>query len=86
MLDIVVEQSETCSMSTAKPHPIRLARLAANMTQSGLALAVGVTKASVSRWESGADQPTPARAKDLVRVLPGLTLEKVYAPQGRAAA
>lgn len=73
-------------MSTAKLHPIRAARHQAGLTQAALAIAVGVTKASVSRWESWTDQPTPEKAKTLVKVLPDLTLDDIYASQGRAAA
>lgn len=75
------------SMSTAKDHPIRLARKRKNLTQQALAQAVGVTSSAVSRWESGIDEPTPRTAIALCKLLPGLRFEHIYiAQQGRAAA
>lgn len=66
-------------MRKAKLNPIRAARLAANLNQSAVAQRVGVEIPTVSRWETGKHLPEPDAAKRLVKALPGLTLEQIYA-------
>lgn len=59
--------------------PIRAARKAKRLSQQEVADKVGVSKATVSDWERGRMFPRPDKAVALVRVLPGLTLNKLYA-------
>jgi len=66
-------------MSKHKPNPIRLARQRTNRTQQDLGNAIGVTKATISRWETNTDLPDPANAKRLIEQLPGLTFDQIYA-------
>lgn len=74
-------------MSTAKPNPIKEARLRKSLTQQNVADALGVSKGAVSRWETGTDEPAPRKALALIRLLPGLKIEHIYpTDQGRAAA
>ena len=42
-----------------RPEVRRLLRTSAGVSQSALAQALGVTAASISRWESGARRPGP---------------------------
>ncbi|WP_130617974.1 helix-turn-helix transcriptional regulator [Dyella amyloliquefaciens] len=65
-------------MSTAQLHPIRAARLKRRLTQQEVADRLGVTKGTVSRWETGTDEPMPRTAIALIRVLPGLTFQQIY--------
>lgn len=44
-------------MDSLTPHPIRTARRRKGLTQAELASAVGVSKASVSGWETGQNHP-----------------------------
>lgn len=60
-------------------HPIRAARLKKRLTQQRLAAKVGVTKASVSGWECGNSEPAPRTAIALVKLLPSLKFEDIYA-------
>ena len=60
-------------------HPIRAARHKAGMTQEMLASTLGLTKASVSAWETFLARPSPKSAIHVSRVLGGLPLEKIYA-------
>lgn len=64
---------------------IRAARLKAKLSQAALGRLCGVTNSAVSAWETGRDVPTPACAVSLTQALPGLTLERIYAHQRRAA-
>lgn len=48
---------------------ITIARIAAGMTQSELATAVGVDRSIVARWELGVHRPRPARMARVRRVL-----------------
>jgi len=66
-------------MSKPTQHPIRTARERHKRTQQQIANAIGVTKATISRWETGLDLPSPVNAKALVDELPGLTLDLIYA-------
>ncbi|MFC4729357.1 helix-turn-helix transcriptional regulator [Coralloluteibacterium thermophilus] len=59
-------------------HPIRVARLAAGLSQRQLAHRVNVEKVTVSGWETGRYAPSPQRAKALCRVLPTLSLDAIY--------
>lgn len=70
-------------MSETDIHPIRRARLRHGLTQESLGRAVGVTKATVSKWEQGDSLPEPAVAIDLAKRLK-INLESVYA-SARAA-
>lgn len=75
------------SMSTAKVHPIRLARKRKKLTQEQLAVRLHVTASAISRWESGTDEPEPRKALRLCKLLPGLKFADIYPDQqGRAAA
>lgn len=65
-------------MSKSDTHPIRAARLRRKMTQAAVGEAIGVTKATVCKWEQGQALPEPAIAMDLGKLLK-LSLEDVYA-------
>jgi len=69
---------ETTPVSCSDTHPIREARQRRNMTQAELGSAVGVTKATVCKWELGQAMPEPAVAMQLASLLT-LPLEDVYA-------
>lgn len=58
-------------------NPIRAARLKQKLSQERLGIEVGVTKAAVSSWESGAKLPAPATAIKLAKVL-NVSLDQVY--------
>jgi len=49
-------------------HPIRKARQAKRWTQQQLADRLGVTKATVSNWETGQDRPGADKAMRLVEI------------------
>lgn len=72
----------------AKPiHAIRAARQRKGLTQQRLADKLGVTKATVSGWECGRNDPDPRTAIVLTHMFRGLRFEDIYpAEQGRAAA
>lgn len=62
-------------------HPIRRARRARNWSQAelGQRLDPPVNKAAVSQWESGATQPAPALALQLVDLFDGeFSMEELY--------
>lgn len=67
-------------------NPIRTARKAKRLSQQEVADKVGVSKATVSDWERGRMFPRPDKAMALVRALPGLTLNKLYAANQQKAA
>ena len=48
---------------------LRAARLRAKLSQADIARAVGVTEATVSRWESGVRRPRREEAKRLAALL-----------------
>lgn len=48
---------------------LTIARIAAGLTQSELAAAVGVDRSVVTRWELGVNHPRPARMARVRRVL-----------------
>ena len=48
---------------------IRIARLAAGLTQAQLADRIGVTRAALARWESGEVSPSPLAREALAREL-----------------
>lgn len=75
-------------MSKNETHPIRSARIACGMTQDELGLRLGVSKATVSKWETGRAEPQPAEAVELTRVFrrQGLTLQAIYRHHLREAA
>lgn len=60
------------------PHPIRAARLKKRLSQQALGERIGVTKAAISKWESGATHPEVETAKKLAAEL-RIRLEDVYA-------
>ena len=72
-------------MRSAKLHPIRAAREAANLTQQDVADHVGVGKAAISRWETNVDLPEPRNARRLMQLLPDLTFDDIYPPLEEAA-
>lgn len=61
--------------------PLRIAswRKAKTLTQAQLAAAVGVSKSSVSLWESGSTSPSQAHLTATVGAL-GLTMAEFYGP------
>lgn len=63
-------------MSTT--NKIREARKARGMTLLDVATKVGVTTITVSEWERGVKTPRAVNAQRLIRVLPSLTLNKIY--------
>lgn len=65
-------------MRSTKVHPIRAARLAANLTQTELAKKVRVEFPTISRWETGRHPPKPHHAMALIEALPTLTLNLIY--------
>lgn len=64
-------------MSKNATHPIRRARLRHGLTQEALGRAIGVTKATVCKWEQGGALPEPAMAFQLAKRLK-IDLEAVY--------
>jgi DNA-binding XRE family transcriptional regulator len=74
--------------SLTAQNPIRLARKRAKLTQQALGKRVGVKKAAVCSWETGRYRPDAARGLQLVKLLPGLTMDQIYAaaPQNGKAA
>jgi DNA-binding XRE family transcriptional regulator len=79
-----MSKTETTAVSPTDTHPIRDARIRHQLTQEVLGRALGVTKATVSKWEQGQALPEPPVAFRLADAL-DLTLEDVYA-SARAAA
>lgn len=71
-------------MSSHETHPIRRARCARGLTMEALGKRVGVTKATVSKWEQGDAFPAPKLAFRLSKALK-LPLEQVYASAREAA-
>lgn len=67
------------------PSPIRRFRSKQGISQQAVADRVGVSKATISAWESGTDLPTPTNAIALCDALPGLTLDLIYRAQRKAA-
>jgi transcriptional regulator with XRE-family HTH domain len=71
-------------------NPIRAARQRRGLTQQQVADKLGVTKATVSGWECGYNDPAPRAAIALTKILRGLKFEHIYPArndeQGRAAA
>lgn len=67
-------------------NPIRAARKAKRLTLQEVADKVGVSKTAVAEWERGEKFPRPDNAAALVRALPGLTLNKLYAANQPKAA
>jgi len=63
----------------SQTSPIRAARKAKRLSLQQVADKLGVSKTAVSEWERGEKFPRPENAAALVRVLPGLTLNKLYA-------
>lgn len=62
-----------------KGTPIRDARVAAGLATKQLAGKVCVSIGALGNWERGHLFPHPRTAKRLVRALPGLTLDAIYA-------
>lgn len=54
-------------------HPLRLRRVAADLSVEGLAVTVGVSKSTISRIETGAMDPSLDLIRKLCVALPGLT-------------
>lgn len=69
---------EPFDVSNHEIHPIRVARTSRGLSMEALGKRVGVTKATVSKWEAGASFPEPHMAFRLSQALK-LPLEKVYA-------
>jgi repressor LexA len=55
---------------------IRVLRLKGGLGQAALAQRLGVSQASVSRWESGRTMPEPEQARELAGLLGKLALER----------
>jgi DNA-binding XRE family transcriptional regulator len=79
-----MSQMETLAVSQSDTHPIRKGRIRHGLTQAQLGEALGVTKATVCKWEKGDAMPEPATAFDLAKLLE-LRLEDVYATARSAA-
>lgn len=75
-------------MSKNETNPIRRARQACGMTQQELGDRVGVSKATVSKWETGDGEPQPAEAVALTQIFrrQRLTLQAIYRRHLREAA
>lgn len=59
---------------------IATARRKAGKTQQELADEIGVTRSAVAQWEMvRGTRPDPTHAVALVKALPGLTLQQIYA-------
>lgn len=61
------------------PDNIRSARKAKGLTLQAVATSVGVSMVTVSEWERGVKTPRADNAKKLIKALPSLTLNKIYA-------
>ena len=82
LLDTNIQFCQTHRMDNVPaPSHIRKARERAKLTQQALGALVGTKRGSVSGWEKGRFRPDPTRAVLLVRFLPGLTLDQIYAPK-----
>ena len=55
---------------------IRSLRKSAGMTQFQLAIAVGVTPATVYNWERGKNEPSATNLRDIARTL-GVAMEEI---------
>jgi transcriptional regulator with XRE-family HTH domain len=70
---MAVTEHALADISTARhaahDGSLREARLRAKLSQADIAQAVGVTEATVSRWESGIRRPRRAEAQRLAAVL-----------------
>lgn len=68
---------------------IATARKNAKLTQTELAVLLGVTTGAVSQWEMvSGTRPTVENARKLMALLPGLTFDDIYPPAvpvGKAA-
>lgn len=61
-------------------HPIASARKDAGMSQEELARKLKVTRGAVSQWEMHrGTRPDPTNAIRLTQLLPGLSLDRIYA-------
>lgn len=69
---------ETYPVSQTDTHPIRKGRARHKLTQGALGRVVGVTKATVCKWEQGKALPEPAVAMAVAKRL-RISLEDVYA-------
>lgn len=65
-------------------HPLTLARAKRKLSQQGLADLVGLTKASISKYETGRGYPHPRLGFAIADVL-RIRLEDVYAAAREAA-
>lgn len=63
---------------------LKLARLAANVTQQEMAYRFGVTRGAVSQWESGAVYPDPSRLADIAEYLDS-SLDHLFRGKAEAA-
>lgn len=61
------------------PNRLRELREAAGMTQAQLALRIGVTKQSISQWETGETQPSLVKALAVAQAL-GQPVEALFVP------
>ena len=67
-------------MSSSHPTRIRYYRLQRGLSQESLARHVGVTKAAVSKWETGLTYPRPDSAHVLAQVLQ-MPIGEIYTPR-----
>jgi DNA-binding XRE family transcriptional regulator len=62
-------------------HPLRTARVAANLSMEALAQRVDVSKTTISRIESWKQDPSLALIRQLCSILPALTANDFIAPE-----
>lgn len=61
-------------------HPIAAARKSAGLSQEKLAHKLKVSRGAVAQWEmKRGTRPDPDNAIRLTQVLPGLSLDRIYA-------
>lgn len=65
-------------------HRIREARLAADLTQHELAIKLGVTSITPSRWERGLNRPYPRQLLAIAEAT-GTTVEALLADEAAVA-
>lgn len=68
-------------MDNIRHNPIRDARHKAGLTMQQVADALGIHESAVGQWEmrNKPTRPAPENAVKLTRLLPGLTLDQIYA-------
>lgn len=60
-------------------HPLRIARQRAGLSLSQVGERVGVSKATVSKWELDQMYPRPGQAAAILAMFPELSMAQIYA-------